>query len=167
MLVALSACRCGACERLPKREIILATERGIVTKLDSTTAWVKTTRTSACEACSAKSSCNVVENGEEMEVEAINEAGAQVGDRIIIGIETASLLKASFLLYVFPILLMLAGAIIGQKTGHLLDIDPSLFSAVVGFSFFFVSIWFVKSRGNRMARENKYKPKIIRILNRR
>ena len=145
----------------------MATERGIVTKLDSTTAWVKTTRTSACEACSAKSSCNVVENGEEMEVEAINEAGAQVGDRIIIGIETASLLKASFLLYVFPILLMLAGAIIGQKTGHLLDIDPSLFSAVVGFSFFFVSIWFVKSRGNRMARENKYKPKIIRILNRR
>ncbi len=142
----------------------MAIERGIVIKLDSTTAWVKTTRSSACETCSAKSSCNVVENGEEMEVEAINEAGAQVGDRIIISIETASLLKASFLLYVFPILLMLAGAIIGQKAAPLLDIDPSLFSAVVGFSFFFVSIWFVKSRGNRMAREKEYKPKIIRIL---
>ena len=145
----------------------MATERGIVIKLDSTTAWVKTTRTSACKTCSAKSSCNVVESGKEMEVQAINEAGAQVGDRIIISIDTASLLKASFLLYVFPILLMLAGAIIGQKAAPLLDIDTSAFSAVVGFSFFFVSIWFVKSRGNRMARENKYKPKIIRILNRR
>ncbi|HUT44071.1 MAG TPA: SoxR reducing system RseC family protein [Desulfobacterales bacterium] len=142
----------------------MATERGIVIKLDSTTAWVKTTRTSACETCSAKSSCNVVENGKEMEVEAINEAGAQVGDRIIISIETSSLLKASFLLYIFPILLMIAGAVIGQKAGPLFDIDPSAFSAAVGFLFFFISIWFVKSRGNRMARENEYKPKIIRIL---
>jgi len=99
-------------------------------------------------------------------VEAINEAGAQVGDRIIISIETASLLKASFLLYVFPILLMVAGAIIGQMSGPLFNIDPSAFSAVVGFLFFFISFWFVKSRGNRMARKNEYKPKIIRILNR-
>ena len=99
-----------------------------------------------------------------MEVEAINEAGAQIGDRIIISIETASLLKASFLLYVFPILFMIAGAVIGQKTGPLLDIDPSVFSAVVGFLFFFISFWFVKSRGNSMARKNEYKPKIIRIL---
>jgi sigma-E factor negative regulatory protein RseC len=144
----------------------LATERGIVTKIDSTTAWVKTTRTSACKTCSAKGSCSAGESGTEMEVEAINEAGAQIDDRIIISIETASLLKASFLLYVFPILLMIAGAVIGQKTGPLLDIDPSLFSAVVGFLFFFISFWFVKSRGNRMARKNEYKPKIIRILNR-
>ena len=142
----------------------MATERGIVTKLDSTTAWVKTTRTSACKTCSAKSSCSAGANGREMEVEAINEAGAQVGDRIIISMETASLLKASFLLYVFPILLMIAGAAIGQKTGPLLDIDPSVFSAVVGFLFFFISFWFVKSRGNTMARKNEYKPKIIRIL---
>ena len=142
----------------------MATERGIVIKLDSTTAWVKTTRTSACKTCSAKSSCNVVESGKEMEVQAINEAGAQVGDRIIISIDTASLLKASFLLYVFPILLMIAGAVIGQKAGPLFDIDPSLFSAVVGFLFFIISFWFVKSRGNQMALKNEYKPKIIRIL---
>ncbi|MDY6793501.1 MAG: SoxR reducing system RseC family protein [Thermodesulfobacteriota bacterium] len=142
----------------------MATERGIVIKIDATTAWVKTTRTSACETCSAKSSCNAVENGKEMEVEAINEAGAQVGDLIIISIGTASLLKASFLLYVFPILLMIAGAVIGQKTGPWLDFDPSLFSAIVGFLFFFISVWFVKSRGNTMARKNEYKPKIIRIL---
>ncbi|MCP4370048.1 MAG: SoxR reducing system RseC family protein [Deltaproteobacteria bacterium] len=142
----------------------MATERGIVIKIDSTSAWVKTTRSSSCKTCSAKSSCSAVENGTEMEVEAINEAGAQVGDRIIISIETASLLKASFLLYVFPILLMIAGAVIGQKTGPLLDIDPSAFSAAVGFLFFFISFWFVISRGNRMARKNEYKPKIIRIL---
>ena len=142
----------------------MATERGIVIKIDSTTAWVKTTRTSACKTCSAKSSCNAVESGAEMEVEAINEVGAQIGDRIIISIETASLLKASFLLYVFPILLMIAGAVIGQKIGPLLAIDSSAFSAIVAFLFFFISFWFVKSRGNQMARKNEYKPKIIRIL---
>lgn len=142
----------------------MATERGIVIKVDSTTAWVKTTRTGACETCSVKSSCSVIENGKEMEVEAINEVGAQVGDRIVISIETASLLKASFLLYVFPILLMILGAAIGQNIGPLFDIDASVFSAVVGFSFFFLAILFIKSRGNRLAKKNEYKPKIIRIL---
>ena len=45
-----------------------------------------------------------------MEVDAVNSVGAQVGDRIMLYFETGSLLKATFLLYIFPILCMLLGA---------------------------------------------------------
>ena len=61
----------------------MATEKGVVTKLESNAAWVTTTRTEACESCAAKGSCRTLGGGKEMEVEAINLAGARVGLRSI------------------------------------------------------------------------------------
>lgn len=99
-----------------------------------------------------------------MEVEAINDAGAKEGDRIVLSFETTSLLKACFLIYVLPILIMIAGAAIGFNTAPLLNLNASGLSAVFGFSALVLAFWFVKSRGNRMAQNTKYRPKIIRIL---
>ena len=90
----------------------MATERGIVTRTDSRGAWVKTIKTGSCEGCSARGSCHSLSDRGDMEVKAINAAGAKVGDRIVMSFETASLLKATFLLYVFPILLLIIGAAI-------------------------------------------------------
>jgi sigma-E factor negative regulatory protein RseC len=84
----------------------LATEQGVVLRTDSEAAWVKTVRSSACEDCTARGSCHTTGGGQDMEVKAINTAGASVGDRIVLSFETASLLKATFLIYVFPIILM-------------------------------------------------------------
>jgi len=83
----------------------LATEEGIVIRMEGGTAWVKTRRGSACESCSARHSCASPEgDGQEMEVEAINLAGAAIGDQVVVSIESAALLKTSFLLYVFLII---------------------------------------------------------------
>jgi len=73
--------------------------------MEGGTAWVKTRRGSACESCSARHSCASPEgDGQEMEVEAINLAGAAIGDQVVVSIESAALLKTSFLLYVFLII---------------------------------------------------------------
>ena len=141
----------------------MATEEGFVIKLESaTTARVKTHKKSACKGCASRNSCNAM--GNEMEVEALNPAGAQVGDRILLRVETASFLKATFLLYLFPIICMFVGAVIGQRYAPLLKFDASGLSALLGFLFFFVSILFVKFQGNRMAAQNAYRPKIVKIL---
>jgi sigma-E factor negative regulatory protein RseC len=76
----------------------LATEQGIVLRTDSEAAWVKTLRSSSCEGCTAKGSCHSTGGGNEMEVKALNAAGARAGDRIVLSFETASLLKATFLI---------------------------------------------------------------------
>ncbi len=99
-----------------------------------------------------------------MEVEAINEVGAKAGDRIVLSFETASLLKASFLLYVFPILLLILGAAVGQEAAPYLGVNPSGFSAVVGFSFFFGAVLIIKVKADKMARKKSYRPKVIKIL---
>ena len=114
----------------------MATEKGIVTKLESTTTWVTTTRTSACETCAAKSACRTLGGGKEMEVEALNPVGAKMGDRVVIGFETSALVKISFLIYIVPIISMILGAIIGQKIALSYHYNGSALPAIGGFLFF-------------------------------
>ena len=144
----------------------MATEQGIVIKTDSSAAWVKTIKTGDCAGCSARGSCHSLGNNDEMEVKAINEAGAKAGDRIVLLFETSSLLKATFLLYVFPILLLIIGAAIGQELAPHIDFNPSGLSALTGFSFFIVAVLIIKARANKMALKKEYRPKIIKILTR-
>jgi sigma-E factor negative regulatory protein RseC len=101
-----------------------------------------------------------------MEVEAVNTIGARVGDTVAIDFETSSLLKISFLLYIVPVFGMIAGAVIGHKLALFYQYDESLFSAIFGFLFFFSLIPIIKSRGNKLAQKNEYRPKIVRILKR-
>jgi sigma-E factor negative regulatory protein RseC len=142
----------------------LATEKGIVLRTDSEAAWVKTVRSSACEGCTAKGSCHSMGGGNEMEVKALNTAGARAGDRVVLSFETASLLKATFLIYVFPIILLIVGAAIGQMLASLIDFTPSALSVLLGFVFFFTGLFIIKARANKMAKKNAYQPKITKIL---
>jgi sigma-E factor negative regulatory protein RseC len=144
----------------------VATEEGVVFKMGSVaagTAWVKTTRTSACASCSSKDACHADGGGKEMEVEAINTAQARVGDRIVLNIQTGSLLKATFLLYVFPILAMIAGAVLGQTVAVMRGVDPSGLSALFGFLFFGLAFIVIRIAGRRLSTNASYKPEIIKV----
>lgn len=144
----------------------MATEEGVVIKLGASgsgTAWVKTVRSSACESCSSRHVCQTGEGGKEMEVEAINTANARVGDRILLSIRTASLLKATFLLYVFPILAMLIGALAGQSVAHWRGSDPSATSALFAFLAFGLAFILIRITGRRLSSDTSYKPEIVKI----
>ncbi len=140
------------------------TEEGVVIRTDSKNAWIKTVKTNACKSCSARGACHTMGGGKEMEVEALNTAGARIGDRVVIGFETAPLLKVSFLLYVLPILALMAGAAVGQAAAPYLSLDPTATSIIFGFFLVFLSFLFVRKKGHRLAAQEQYHPKVIRIL---
>ncbi|MCK4987578.1 MAG: SoxR reducing system RseC family protein, partial [Desulfobacterales bacterium] len=142
----------------------MATEQGVVLRTDSGAAWVKTVRSSNCEGCTAKGSCHTMGGGRDMEVKAVNSVGARVGDRIVLSFETAALLKATFLIYVFPIILLIVGAALGQVLAPLIGFSPSALSVLLGFAFFFTALFIVKARANKMAKKNAYQPKITKII---
>ncbi len=142
----------------------MATEQGIVTKTNAHTAWVRTTKTSACESCAVRGSCTVLGGGKEMEVEAINHAGAKVGEKVVISFASSPLLKATFMLYVLPILFLLVGALIGDKLAPSLAWDRSTFALLTGLLFFVLAITFVKAKGNKLAKTDEYRPKITKII---
>ncbi len=144
----------------------MAIEEGIVFKMGASgngTAWVKTTRSSACASCSSRDACHGDGESKEMEVEAINSVNARVGDRIVLNVKTAYLLKVTFLLYVFPILAMIAGAILGQRIAMDKGMDPSGLSALLGFAFFGFAFVIIRAAGRRLSKDTNYKPEIIKI----
>ncbi|MCD4788074.1 MAG: SoxR reducing system RseC family protein [Desulfobacterales bacterium] len=146
----------------------MATSEGIVTKVYSSTAWVKCSKSAACESCSAKGFCDTVGGGsdDDVEVEAINAVGAKVDDRVTISFETSSLLKVSFLVYMVPVLFLILGVVIGDKIAPIFNYDQSIFSMLVGFLFLLAAFFFVKAKGKELSKKDEYQPKIIRILNR-
>ena len=147
----------------------MAIEQGIVIRIDAsrpTTAWVKTVRSSACEACASKDHCNPGHRTQEQEVEAINLAGARIGDRIQLAIHTGALLKAMFMLYIFPIMCMLTGGVIGDWTAPRFNANPSLLAMIAALGFFGAAMIVVRIGGQRMGGREEYRPKIIRILSR-
>jgi sigma-E factor negative regulatory protein RseC len=100
-------------------------------------------------------------------VQVINRMDARVGDTVVITFDTGSLLKALFLLYMVPILALLAGACIGNWfIAPRWDQNPSVISALAGFSAFFGAIWLVRQRAGRMETQEAYQPKITRIAKR-
>ena len=142
----------------------LTREEGVVVKADARTAWIKTMKTGACSDCSAKGSCHTLGGGKEMEVQAINDAGAVIGDRVVIGFETSSLLKASFLIYIFPVLGLIIGAAVGQELAPMIGLNCAAASPLAGLLFFFLAFLIIRQKGNQLAKQNQYRPKVIRIL---
>jgi len=141
----------------------LVTEKGIVTKVGSDTAWVKTIRSTACESCTSKETCNTMGGGNEMEVEVINSAKAKVGENVVVAFETGSLFKLSFLIYVFPIISMILGAVVGEKIAPAYQMDPSILSVLLAFLFFTFAFLIIKMTEKRLASKSEYRAKIIRV----
>jgi sigma-E factor negative regulatory protein RseC len=144
----------------------LAIEQGIVIKMGphgSSTAWVKTVRSSACESCAARESCSPG-GAKSHEVEALNDAGALVGDRIQFAISSASILKATFLLYLFPILCLLAGGIIGNALAQYFQTVTSAVTVISALLSFGLSMLVVRIGGQSMGQKAAFRPRIIRVL---
>ena len=146
----------------------MAIEQGVVTRLnaggDPPTVWLKIERTGACESCSTRHSCNVGKGGQTDEVEAVNTVKARIGDRIQVTMETGSLMKATFLLYLFPILCMLAGGMFGHGISLSLDIQGSVLPVLLSLAFFAAAMVLVRLKGRRMAMKSDYRPRILRII---
>jgi positive regulator of sigma E activity len=68
------------------------------------------------------------------------------------------------MLYVLPVLFLIAGAFIGSKMAPFFNLNASALSVIIGFLFFGLIIIFVKSKGNKLAEKDEYRPKVIKIL---
>ena len=145
----------------------MSTEEGVVTQVGPPgIAQVKTVRSSACKACSARHSCKPGES-KEMEVTVIDPVGVKPGDRVLLTLNTGNLLKATFLLYILPIVGLLAGAVLGNHWGHQWGLSSggqSGLSALLGFVGLAIAVLFVRWKGNQLGRNKEYRPRISRIL---
>ena len=140
----------------------MITENGVVTSASSSTAWIKTIRSGACESCSSKQSCGTANNQKEMIVSVKNTLRVEEGDHVVIGLETRPIMFLTFLLYVFPILLLIMGALIGDTLAPLLDLNASFLSMFIGGIFFISAFVLIRFKNRSMSTQDSYKPFLVR-----
>ena len=139
------------------------TEEGIITGTNRSMAWVKTVRSKACESCDACDSCESNDKSKEQIVQVSNTINACEGDRVVIGFKTAPLLKLTFMLYIFPIILLIAGAATGQSLAPRFGTDPSVTSLLAGLTSFALSFVIIRRISNTLSNNKEFKPFLIRI----
>ena len=92
-------------------------ETASVVSVEGDHARVTLTRSEACGQCSARNMCHPT--GEKiMEMDVLNSAGAEPGDRVVISLPPLDLLKASASAYMLPAVAAVVGGAIGwSRTG--------------------------------------------------
>lgn len=146
-------------------------EEAAVLRVDGEIAWIDPERKSTCSGCAAKNGCGTgtlakVLGQRPIEMRAINRIGAKPGDRVVVGIAGAALLRGSLAVYLFPLLLFFILALFGQHMAASLQSDNpepwTILAALVGLALGF--LW-VHLFSKRIFTDPRYQPVLLRIVN--
>lgn len=127
---------------------------------------IESFRTSACGQCQARQSCGQKAISEwasskmtQLEIENPNGLSVGAGDKVVVGIDEGSFLKASALMYLLPLGLML---IFGGLAQFWLGTEVS----TIAFSFAGLLLGFfcVGLLSRQLEKRCQYKPVLLRIL---
>ncbi len=141
----------------------MVTKEGIITSTFENKVWVKTVRSKTCESCESHDSCETASKAQEMTIQLENSLNASIGDRVIVGFRTAPLLKVTFLLYIFPIILLIAGAAAGDALAVKLRTDPSITSLIAGLICFSIAFIVIRIINNAWAKKEEFQPYLMRL----
>lgn len=139
-------------------------ERGEVIDSRDGIAVVLVNRSSACEGCGAKGACHTFGGGRDAKISVDNEVGAKAGDVVEIGIEEASLVKASFVVYILPIIALLLGAVAGQSLSGYIGISEGGAAAFGGLLALIGSLIVIRLFDPVFKKYRSMRPKIIKVV---
>jgi len=107
-----------------------------------------------------------VTGDQAMEIEALNKAGAAVGQTVKVMIHTVTYMKGSMVIYGIPALFLVIGAVFGKEfmPRFFPSVDADILSAVCGFSFLLISFILVKLWSESQAKRTESMPVIEEIL---
>lgn len=127
-------------------------------------AVVETVQSEACAHCGARGACHALGGEAKRQITALNEVQARPGDRVVMSTPRRGVLGAGFLVYIVPVAVLLAGAVIGQRLGRLWGWDPQGAAAFVGLGSMVLAFWGLSRLSKRMAGRRMLQVRIVRIL---
>lgn len=129
-------------------------------------ARVEAARNSACAQCSSRSNCSQGvlsqwSRGRSVEIEVLNPDNLPLapGQQVLIGLDEGGLMRASLLLYLVPLLLLVAGALVASMLGasEAIQMLTAALMLLVGF----VAVRFLTRNTAELSR---YQPVLLKIL---
>lgn len=118
-------------------------EYGEVTAVQGSVAHVKFVRTSACGRCQA---CGMLASQNDITIQVENELDAEVGDQVGVSIRINKALGASALAYVFPLVMLIIGVIVGWLVSDIFGVfaNTDMAMALCGLGFALLSFVLLK-----------------------
>lgn len=144
-------------------------ERAVILSLETSpanshsTATLEIVRKTACGLCGQTRGCGNSIWGKlfghkTTNFTAQNEINAQVGDHVIVGIESSVLIKGALLLYILPLATMLTGAWLAKLIA--MSDGATMVGALLGLAIGF--LW-VKGHAQGSAYYHQNQPRILRL----
>lgn len=143
-------------------------ETGRIVALDGEFAWVESERTSTCGSCSVRRGCGTsaiakVLGNRQLQLRAVNQAGADVGDQVVIGISETGLVRGSLAVYAVPLATLLGGAIAGHfLAGRFGPENPDIAAIVCALAGFLAGIAWLRNFSRRTMTDRAWQPVILR-----
>lgn len=140
-------------------------EPGRVVAVEPGAVWVETQRKSTCSGCSVRNGCGqgLMDQLGVRERRGLIRAHAdgrlQVGDSVVIGIREDALLRGAALVYLFPLIVLFAAALLASWLSA-----PEPYVILAGLGGFLSSWLVVRARGRRVAGDCALQPVVLRVM---
>lgn len=140
-------------------------EQAIVVEASAEEVWVETCRQTACQSCSAKSSCghsllSKISSGKTQRLQVKTDKELQVGDQVVLGLDEGAFIRGSALVYLLPLLALIIGALAGDA----LFGQDSLMSFVLAGAGLLAGFAYVRWYSWRHRQDAQYQPVVLRKL---
>jgi positive regulator of sigma E activity len=140
-------------------------ERGVVIQKSPGKAQVRIERSESCEGCHG---CLYSETGKYMIADVVDKVGVSLGDVVRIATEGASPLKASALLFLFPLAMLFAGYAVGAALAPVIGLPSAVQGVGIGTGaiFFFGSFGLLALYTKRKGAGKTEQSVVVEILGR-
>jgi len=140
-------------------------EEGLIASIDDK-GWaeVVTKRRDACGDCGAGHRCTAFAGSSKMLIKALNRAGANEGDHVVIDLASGGVIQSAAILYVIPVLGLIFGAVIGSTLDPgwpFKGTDASMLFTFLGLAFGFLVTVLIS---RHLSKKRQFTPVITRIL---
>jgi len=138
-------------------------EEGIVVSVSDGNANVRMIEGEGCQACSAAGTCKAGAGGRELE--AVNRAGAKPGQHVVIDIESGAFLKASFIVYMVPVIFLFLGAYLGDVVSRAVPgvMEAENWQAIGGVLLLVLSIFGIRLYDRKVKSTKGLRPVVVKI----
>ena len=136
----------------------MKTEQGIIIEVIDNIAKIKVGRHSDC------SNCGACSGSDSVIIDANNNVGAKVGERVVFEVKETNVLRGAFIVFILPLVVAFIGVLLGRYIGQYIGFNINGSQIIGGITAFLLSMIFVKLFDRSATTNENTKPVIIRIL---
>ena len=139
-------------------------ESATVLRVQGSIIWVRCRNQAGCQRCAEGRGCGGGILGRLLgdrlrEIKVVSDRmDLNVGDQVIIGLGDSVLLKSALVLYLMPLILMFAVAVLFSLISNAYEDLSSLVGAIVGLA---IGLWLARGYGRRHHRDSLFHPRVL------